>query len=196
MQFSNMIYNIFAGILSIIAIIILFRILIDRIKIYRINKTGIKKQIINSAYLKHKVMYIERGKYNDECYQPVYLIQYEDYDIETALHREYKGLSINYSVNSINNCLYVLVNTDNTELQPDLNYVIEDNYTKAILVVSPDSEFFYLNVIHPKLSTDDEEVGFIHKNKATGLPQITRDDLKYYKLLGQLEALIKGHSFL
>lgn len=190
MQFSNIFFNGLEIIVVGMILFILEKLIVSKIKYLQIIKKGIKKQIINSAYLQHKSITIENNIYRYERYQAVYLIQYEDYDTEMATRTPTKGITLNYPVSMINNCLYVLVDTLETNLLPGLNYVIEDNYTKAILIISPDQEYFYLNVVHPKkIFESDEELGFIHKNKITGIPQITREDLKYYKVLGHLAAL-------
>lgn len=192
MQFSNIFFNTLEIIVVGVIFFIFVKLIINKIEYLQIKKHGIQKQIINSAYLQHKYMTIKNNNYQDERYQAVYLIQYEDYDTEVAIRTPIEGITLNYPVSMINNCLYVLVDTIETNLQTGLNYVIEDNYTKAILIISPDQEYFYLNVIHPRKVFDDEnELGFIHKNKVTGIPQITREDLKYYRVLGLLKALIK-----
>lgn len=192
MQFSNIFFNTLEIIVVGVIFFIFVQLIINKIEYLQIKKHGIQKQIINSAYLQHKYMTIKNNNYQDERYQAVYLIQYEDYDTEVAIRTPIEGITLNYPVSMINNCLYVLVDTIETNLQTGLNYVIEDNYTKAILIISPDQEYFYLNVIHPRKVFDDEnELGFIHKNKVTGIPQITREDLKYYRILGLLKALIK-----
>lgn len=192
MQFSNIFFNTLEIIVVGVIFFIFVQLIINKIEYLQIKKHGIQKQIINSAYLQHKYMTIKNNNYQDERYQAVYLIQYEDYDTEVAIRTPIEGITLNYPVSMINNCLYVLVDTIETNLQTGLNYVIEDNYTKAILIISPDQEYFYLNVIHPRKVFDDEnELGFIHKNKVTGIPQITREDLKYYRVLGLLKALIK-----
>lgn len=192
MQFSNIFFNALEIIVVGVIFFIFVKLIINKIEYLQIKKHGIQKQIINSAYLQHKHMTIKNNNYQDERYQAVYLIQYEDYDTEVAIRTPIEGITLNYPVSMINNCLYVLVDTIETNLQTGLNYVIEDNYTKAILIISPDQEYFYLNVIHPRKVFDDEnELGFIHKNKVTGIPQITREDLKYYRVLGLLKALIK-----
>lgn len=192
MQFSNIFFNALEIIVVGVIFFIFVKLIINKIEYLQIKKHGIQKQIINSAYLQHKYMTIKNNNYQDERYQAVYLIQYEDYDTEVAIRTPIEGITLNYPVSMINNCLYVLVDTIETNLQTGLNYVIEDNYTKAILIISPDQEYFYLNVIHPRKVFDDEnELGFIHKNKVTGIPQITREDLKYYRVLGLLKALIK-----
>lgn len=192
MQFSNIFLNTLEIIVIGVIFFIFVKLIINKIEYLQIKKHGIQKQIINSAYLQHKHMTIKNNNYQDERYQAVYLIQYEDYDTEVAIRTPIEGITLNYPVSMINNCLYVLVDTIETNLQTGLNYVIEDNYTKAILIISPDQEYFYLNVIHPRKVFDDEnELGFIHKNKVTGIPQITREDLKYYRVLGLLKALIK-----
>lgn len=192
MQFSNIFFNTLEIIVVGVIFFIFVKLIINKIEYLQIKKHGIQKQIINSAYLQHKYMTITNNNYQDERYQAVYLIQYEDYDTEVAIRTPIEGITLNYPVSMINNCLYVLVDTIETNLQTGLNYVIEDNYTKAIVIISPDQEYFYLNVIHPRKVFDDEnELGFIHKNKVTGIPQITREDLKYYRVLGLLKALIK-----
>lgn len=93
-----------------------------------------------------------------------------------------------------------MVDSSNVALEVNSFYVIEDNYTKAILIIEPDNEYFFLNVVHPKISDSSKLFyrfdNLIHKNKTTGEPQITREDLKYYKILGEYVAPIGPVNFI
>lgn len=191
MQPSYIVFTVLECLLVLAVLVIIVQIILSKVEYLKIKKYGIKKNIINSAFLRYKSIFIANRDFTDDCYQVVYLIQYEDYDSELVT-RIPEDVTINYPVQRINLCSYAIVDTTQTNLQVGLNYLIEDNYTKAILVISPDQEYFYMNVIHPKKDfEDDEELGFIHKNKLTGVPQITRDDLKYYRVLGVIKALIR-----
>ena len=188
---SDVIYLVLDGLLILAIFALMMQIIISKVERLKIKKDGIKKTIINSAFLRHKSILVANSAFNDDCYQAVYLIQYEDYDSELVQRTPIHDITLNYPVHRINSCHYAIVDTTEIHLRTGVNYVIEDNYTKAILVVSPDQEYFFMNVLHPqKLSDEDEDLGFIHRNKATGLPQLTRDDLKYYRVLGKIEALI------
>ena len=192
MQYKELMFNIMEIGVVVGIIVSVIRYILDKIKVYNLQKHGITKQIANSAYLNHKTIIIDDKTYQDEKYQAVYLIQYDDYDIEIAMKSPNESmLTVNYPIQPINDCSYILVDISSTDLQINHKYAIEDNYTKAILIVEPSTEYFYLNLIHPKITKDDEQTSF-YINKTTGLAQITRDDLKYYKILGEFSVLIKN----
>lgn len=188
MQFKDIIYDVLIVAFTVLTIVVIARLIVQQLKSRKICKYGYELPVANTAQLKHKTIQINDKQYQDEKYRAVYLIQYHDYDIEVASRsNSIDGVNIIYPICDLNSCGYVMVDSSNATLEVNRFYVIEDNYSKAILIISPDNEYFFLNLVHPSISEDDN---LIHKNKKTGTPQITREDLAYYKILGEYVAPI------
>lgn len=196
MQFKDIIFNVLMVAFTMLTIGAITKLIIQQLKSRNILKSGYELPIANTAQLKHKTIRLHVDQYRDEKYRAVYLIQYRDYDIEVASRSSsIDGINIIYPVFTLNSCDYIMVDSSSTALETSRFYAIEDNYTKAILIISPDQEYYYLNIVHPKIS-DSIESSWTHKNKATGEPQITRDDLKYYRILGEYVAPISPVNFI
>lgn len=201
MQFKDIIYDVLIVGFDVLTIGAIVKLIIQQPKSRKIRKSGYELPIANTAQLKHKSIKINDEQYRDEKYKAVYLIQYRDYDTDVASRsNSIDGVNIIYPVFPLNSCRYVMVDSSSVTLETNRFYVIEDNYTKAILIIEPDNEYFFLNVVHPKISDSSKLFyrfdNLIHKNKVTGAPQITREDLKYYKILGEYVAPISSVNFI
>lgn len=186
MQFEDVIYNVLIVAFMLLTLYSIAKLIIQQLKSRKIRKCGYELPIANTAQLKHKTIKIDDEQYQDKKYKAIYLIQYRDYDIEVASRSSsIDDVNIIYPTCDLNSCEYVIVDSSNVTLEVNRFYVIEDNYTKAILIISPDNKYFFLNLVHPSVSEDDN---LIHKNKETGMPQITREDLAYYRILGEYVA--------
>lgn len=168
----------------IVGIIVFLINLIRKILLKKKSKFYIPMEVVNSAILPHKVIYAE-PKFTDDKYKLVYLITFDNsYDIETIKYQALNTENREYDAYDVNGAEYLVIDTSITDISPDYLIALEDNYTKAILLIKQAAEYFYLNVEYPKKSAMNIRFKSIH-NVGDDI-RISRDELKYYKVLGKV----------
>ena len=148
------------------------------------------KNIANSANLPNMSMLVD-PKYASEQYQALYLIQYKDYDLETIEHQSYGLKNRVYEAQSIKGNQYAIVDINDTELAQGKSLAIEENYTKAIFIIEPSAEYFYLDVLFP--STEHTTRITSRHITDSNNRRISRDELKHCRVIGSVVALVKNY---
>ena len=119
-------------------------------------------------------------------YRAVYLITSNYYDLETIKYQALNGDFREYPNYEISGSQYVVVDINQKFSDGDL-FVIEDNYTKAIFVISKSDEYFYFDIKYPKLS----HYRFRSRHNVNGKARISRDEMNYFTILGKFIGIIE-----
>lgn len=158
---------------------------------YILNKSNITQQIdiVNNIELPYKTITVDSRNTNiNSQMKAIYLVklpnlipitEHHIFDTENRIYENYK----------VNNSEYVIIDPGTIELNDNNIIVLENNYTKSILIVKQSIEYFYLDVIEPSINKANigfSEFGKAHMNKDKKQLRITRDELNDYKPLGKL----------
>lgn len=171
------------GFLVVGSVIFLINI-INKIILKKQSKSYVPMEVINSAILPHKVIYAE-PKFTDDKYKLVYLITFDNrYDLKTIEYQSLNTENREYDSYDVGGAEYLVIDTSRTEISPDYLIALEDNYTKAILLIKQAAEYFYLSIDYPKKSAMGIRFNSMH-NVGDDI-RISRDELKYYRILGKV----------
>ncbi len=174
--------------LCLAMVTIVISIILKIIKKYTV-KQYLPIDIINSALLPHKFLYAE-PKFIEDKYKAVYLIYFENYDLETIKYQALNTQNREYDYYMINLARYVIVDTTINEIDKEYLIAIEDNYTKAVLLIQKSVEYFYFNIIYP----DSGRLKYSFKSRHNNQEhfRISRDELKHYRILGKVVSTAKA----